>query len=165
MNSFEDWEIGLIRALNQPLPQVPRPFAEVAERAGVPEEQVIERVRGWLDSGVVRRFGARVNHRALGYRANGMAVWHVDDARVEEVGAHLAAQSEVSHCYARRAAPGWPYNLYAMIHGPSEDEVRAIAERMADTTGCRDYEVLFSSRELKKSAPMYFAEGGGEPAP
>ena len=103
MTFIEDWEVRLIRALNRPLPLVARPFADVAERAGLSEEQVIERVRAWVADGTIRRFGARVNHRSLGYTANGMAVWRVDDARVEEVGRCMAAQEEVSHCYVRRA--------------------------------------------------------------
>ena len=58
------------------------------------------------------------NHYRLGFRANGMTVWDVDDARVDELGEQVGALAFVSHCYRRpRALPDWPYNLFAMVHG------------------------------------------------
>ena len=148
----------LVRVLSEAVPLTERPFAEIARQAGVSEEAAIERVRAWISSGVIRRFGARVDHRAVGYGANGMSVWKVPADRTETAGRVMARQPEVSHCYLRAPRPGWKYNLYAMIHGQTEDEVRAVAERMAEETGLRNYAVLFSSREFKKSAPRYFCE-------
>ena len=56
--------------------------------------------------------------------ANGMSVWDVDDATAMELGAKVGALDFVSHCYLRpRALPDWPYNLFAMIHGATRDEV------------------------------------------
>ena len=162
MSRFAEWEVGLLRALSEPLPISQRPFAEVAARVGVTEEQVLERVRAWSADGTIRRFGARVSHRTIGYAANGMSVWDVPDDRVEDAAACMTRQSEVSHCYLRPRHPSWPHNLYAMIHGASEEEVRAVAQRIGAETGLDSYRVLFSSRELKKSAPRYFAEGDAE---
>ena len=159
MSRFADWEIALIRALNGPLPMTGQPFAEVAARVGVAEEQVLKRIRVWKEDGTIRRFGARVNHRRLGFSANGMSVWCVEEDKAEEAGAFMSAQPEVSHCYLRPRYPSWPHNLYAMIHGKSEEEVRAVARRISEHTGLADYRVLFSSKEFKKSAPRYFAEG------
>ena len=159
MSLFEEWEVRLIRALSRPLPLTPRPYAAVAESVGISEEQVIERVRAWCADGTIRRFGARVRHRRLGYTANGMSVWDVPDERTDAVGAVMAGHAEVSHCYVRPRRPGWPYNMYAMVHGQTREEVDDVVARIASATGLSDYRVLFSVRELKKSAPRYFAEG------
>ncbi len=158
MSRFEPWEIALIRALNGPLPLEAHPFAHAAQAAGIPEDQVLERVRAWKEDGTIRRFGARVNHRRLGFAANGMSVWAVEESRVEDTGRIMSEQPEVSHCYVRPTSASWPYNLYAMIHGKSEDEVRDVARRIAEHTGLPNFRVLFSSKEFKKSAPRYFAE-------
>ena len=162
MSRFADWEKALLRELSGPLPLTPRPFADVAGRAGVSEAQVIERLRAWSADGTIRRFGARVSHRAIGYAANGMSVWDVPGEQVEDAAASMAGQREVSHCYLRPRRPGWPYNLYAMIHGADEEEVRGVAQRIAAHAGLDCCRVLFSSRELKKTAPRYFAEGDAE---
>ncbi|WP_255327062.1 hypothetical protein [Pseudogulbenkiania sp. MAI-1] len=60
----------------------------------------------------------------------------------------------VTHCYRRpRTLPHWPYNLFAMVHGASHDQVRAEVKRLVNLLGpsCRAHDVLFSSRILKKT--------------
>lgn len=163
MSGFQAWEKRLLRALDAPLPLIPRPFEAVGVQAGVSEDQVLERVRAWVADGTIRRFGARVNHRRIGYAANGMSVWRVPAGQVDEAAAFMSGQAEVSHCYLRRTFPGWDYNLYAMIHGASREDVLRVAQRIADYTGVEAHEVLFSTREFKKSAPVYFAAETGEP--
>jgi DNA-binding Lrp family transcriptional regulator len=162
MKPFEAWEIRLVRALSAPLPLTPRPFAAIAERVGVSEGQVLDRLQAWSADGTIRRFGARVNHRSLGYVANGMSVWDVPDEDVEAVADYMARQPEVSHCYLRPRHSSWPHNLYAMIHGENEEQVNAVAQRIAAHAGIEAYRVLFSSRELKKTAPRYFAQDEDE---
>ena len=49
---------------------------------GIPEDEVLARFVAMRDRGVLRRVGAVPNHYALGWRANGMTVWDVDDARI-----------------------------------------------------------------------------------
>lgn len=158
MKTFEECEIRLLRVLSDPLPLTARPFADIAERAGVTEDAALDRIRAWVADGTIRRFGARVDHHAVGYPANGMSVWVVPLDEAESAGQFMAAQPEVSHCYLRDAQPGWDYNLYAMIHGQTREEVRAVAERIQEHIGLPRFEVLFSLKELKKTAPRYFAE-------
>ena len=94
------------------------------------------------------------NHYALGYRANGMSVWDVDDAEVAEAGRGVGALAFVSHCYLRpRHPPLWPYNLFAMVHGRSRTEVEAHVAGIAARLGGRHraHDVLYSRRILKKT--------------
>ena len=137
MSRFEDWEIGLIRALNGPLAFTKTPFADVAAALGVTEAQVLERVRAWKEDGTIRRFGARVNHRRLGFGANGMSVWNVPDEQVEAAAGYMSEQPEVSHCYARNAIEGFPYTHYSMIHGPDRDSCIEVAASLSRETGIK----------------------------
>jgi hypothetical protein len=60
----------------------------------------------------------------------------------------------VSHCYRRpRHLPGWRYNLFAMVHGRSRDEVEAQVAQIRAVLGedCVAGEVLYSTRILKKT--------------
>jgi hypothetical protein len=45
-----------------------------------------------------------------------------------------------------------------MVHGRTREECLEIAARMARETGLRDYQVLFSESELKKTTMRYFRE-------
>jgi DNA-binding Lrp family transcriptional regulator len=144
----------LIEATQTGLPLEPRPYRAVAETLGLREDEVIARLSRLLDTGAIRRIGVIPNHYALGLTANGMSVWDVDDAAVAEVGARIGALDFVTHCYERpRHPPLWCYNLFAMVHGRSRDEVREKVERIADLLGeaQRAHEILFSTRILKKT--------------
>ena len=147
-------ERRLVEALQAGLPLVPYPYAHVAAELGIDEDQVISALRAMLEHGAIRRIGAVPNHYALGYRANGMAVFDVDDDRIAELGPEIGALDFVSHCYRRpRHKPLWPYNLFAMVHGKSRDaveaKVRQIRQRLGST--CHGSTILYSRRILKKT--------------
>ncbi len=144
----------LVRATQAGLPLVPHPYAQIAEQLGVPEATVIERLQALLDGGVIRRIGAVPNHYAIGYAANGMSVWDVADEHVDRLGELVGALPEVTHCYRRpRHLPDWPYNLFAMLHGATREEVQAQARHIAALLEphCRASDLLFSTRILKKT--------------
>jgi DNA-binding Lrp family transcriptional regulator len=149
-----DFDRRLIAATQAGLPLVERPYDVVGAQLGVSGEAVRERLDGMLREGLVRRIGAVPNHYRLGYTANGMTVWDVDDASVDMLGEKIGALDFVSHCYRRpRALPDWPYNLFAMVHGHSRIEVERAAVHiqclLADA--CRSHDILYSSRILKKT--------------
>ena len=151
---MDETDRRLIVVTQAGLPLVPRPYHALAQQLGLAPEEVMRRLAAMLDAGVIRRIGAVPNHYALGYTANGMSVWDVVDERVDELGAAVGALDFVTHCYRRpRRLPHWPYNLFAMIHGRSRAEVEAKAAQIEQLLGdaCRDCDVLYSSRILKKS--------------
>ena len=145
---------ALIRATQGGLPLEPHPYAAVAERTGTSEADVVARLERMIANGVVRRIGLVPNHYRLGLTANGMTVWDVDNSEAERLGSWIGALDFVSHCYLRpRALPEWPYNLFAMAHGATREEVRLKAQRIGDLLGsaCRGSDILFSTRILKKT--------------
>jgi DNA-binding Lrp family transcriptional regulator len=153
---YTDAEIdrALVRALQAGLPRVPRPYHAVAESLGVAPDVVMGRLEAMLDAGAIRRIGVVPNHYRLGYTANGMSVWDVDDAVVDALGEKVGALDCVSHCYRRpRRLPVWRYNLFAMVHGKSRGEVEAKVGEIAGVLGAhaRAHDVLYSTRILKKT--------------
>ena len=143
----------IIVATQEGLPLAPRPYDEVARQVGVPSKEVKERFASMLDRGIIRRIGVVPNHYKLGFIANGMSVWDVQDEYVDDLGEMIGALDYVSHCYRRpRHLPIWPYNLFAMVHGQSrdivEDKVASIALILGEK--CRGHDVLYSTKILKK---------------
>ena len=150
----DDLDRRLIIATQAGLPLVARPYDVLAAGLGVSAEEVRARLAAMLASGRIRRIGAVPNHYALGYTANGMSVWDVDDARIVELGEAVGRLDFVTHCYERpRALPDWPYNLFAMVHGRDRDTVLAGVAEIARLLGsaCRAQDVLFSTAILKKT--------------
>lgn len=152
--TLSDFDRELIAATQTGLPLVARPYEAVGAMLGVSGGEVRERLAQMLSDGVIRRIGAVPNHYRLGYVANGMTVWDVDDALVDELGERVGAVPGVSHCYRRpRERPLWPYNLFAMVHGRSREEVESQAEVIRQLLGpaCAASDILYSSAILKKT--------------
>ncbi len=152
--SIDATDRRIIAATQAGLPLVPEPYAEIAKDLGLDEETLCDRLRAMQKRGVIRRIAVAPNHYALGMVANGMSVWDIADDRMSELGPQVGALEFVSHSYERpRALPDWPYNLFAMIHGSSRDEVEAKRHEVATLLGgaCRGSDILYSTRILKKT--------------
>ena len=135
------------------LPLVDNPWAWIGEQLGLDEQAVLDLLRQLQADGAIRRIAAVPNHYRLGYRHNGMTVWDVDDAHLPRLGPLLGSQAFVSHCYRRPRRDGWRYNLFAMVHGRSAEEIEAYRAQIRQLLGeaCRGDEMLVSSRILKKT--------------
>ena len=144
----------LIHATQAGLPLTLQPYHTLATQLNSDVMTVITGLQNLLEAGAIRRIGVVPNHYRIGYTANGMSVWNVADERVDELGAQVGALQFVTHCYRRpRHLPHWPYNLFAMIHGASRDEVTTKAEQIAEILGknCRTHTILYSTQILKKT--------------
>ncbi len=146
---------GILRQLQQDLPLEPTPYAAMAADLGIDEATFLAGCRQLLDRGVMRRYGASVNHRQAGFEGNGMACWTVATDAVDDAGRRLSALAEVSHCYERKTNPDWPYNLFAMMHGKTPEDCRRIAVAAAADIGLDEPQILFSTREFKKTRVRY----------
>jgi len=149
-------ERRIIQHLQGDLPVTPRPFAVLASRVGISEEEVLDTIKLLKERGTLRRFGATLRHQLAGYKANAMVAWCVREDSMEEIGPLMASFKEVSHCYERTIQGKWKYNLFTMIHGRSKKECQDIARRIAEDTGVKDYILLLSLKEFKKTSPRYF---------
>lgn len=154
MASAED----LIEVIQQGLPLIARPYQEIAERLGWSEELVIEKLKGMVEAGIIKRLGIVVRHHELGYRANAMVVWDVANNEVDQVGEKLGMQDCVTLCYQRpRRLPDWPYNLFCMVHGRNREEVLECIDTMVEGLSLKTipHTVLFSGQRFKQRGARY----------
>jgi len=133
------------------LPLERNPYGALAHTLGISTEEVLSRLRRLCDRGVVRRVSAIVDQRRAGFMGNVMAAWAVAEDRADAAGAEIARQPEVTHCYLRKSAPGWPYNLYAMIHGPDGEACCRLVAKLTGRLGLSEPAVLPTVRELKRA--------------
>ena len=130
------------------------PYQKIADKVGITQDEVLQRLKRLLSIGIIRRIGAVPNHYKLGLTANGMTVWDVDANKVSELGNLIGQLDFVSHCYQRpQHLPMWRYNLFAMVHGTNKDEVYDKVKQIEHLLGenCKAHETLFSSAILKKT--------------
>jgi len=153
---MNDSEKNIVRILNEGFPLVERPFQVIAGSLDTGQTTIIETVARWVKEGVIRRFGARLNHRNAGYKVNTLLAWNGSD--VDTWGRKFAGLSAVTHCYKRQNHDEWPYKLYAMVHARTEGEMDNIVRTMKSMAPGAEMIFLKTLKELKKTSMKYFLE-------
>ena len=148
----------IIKALQDEFPLCEEPYKILAQRVGISEEEFLQRVKELIDEKKIRKMGAVLRHREVGFNANALCAWQVPPDKLDDTAQVMSSHAAVSHCYDRTPAPNWNYNLYTMIHAKTRDECEQIIKELSDLTGVNDYKVLYTKREWKKTGMKYFCE-------
>jgi DNA-binding Lrp family transcriptional regulator len=147
--TLNDLEKNILTKLQCNLEIAPRPFDFlVTDTADI--DTVIRTIQSLTDKGVIQRIAAVINHRKLGFNANVMFCAHVEADRITHVGTKLARFKIVSHCYERKTFEGWPYNLFAMMHAQTIDQIRGLIDKFTAAEQIEEFELLTTTAELKK---------------
>lgn len=155
---MDDLDKRIVRAMQGDFPLVKEPYKAIAEQVGITEAKLLERLQQFKAEGKIRKMGAVLQHREVGFAANVLCAWEVPAERMDEVAAAMSLHPSVSHCYDRNTRPGWPYNIYTMIHGHSREECEAIASELGAENCVVNRAMLYSVKEWKKTSMKYFCE-------
>ena len=154
---FTEKEREILRIVQKNLPDSLAPYADIAKSVGVEESEVLNLLRGMAEDGSIRRFGASLKHQKAGFAHNAMVAWIVKPEEADAAGEEASRHPLISHCYYRpSSAPDWPYELYTMIHGRRPDEYKEVIAALRASTVLREFAVLESLREMKKTSMTYF---------
>ncbi|MBI3928976.1 MAG: Lrp/AsnC family transcriptional regulator [Armatimonadetes bacterium] len=143
-------ERAIIRVTQRDVELVSRPFLSWSKELCLDEEELVESLRDFKTRGVMRRLAAVLHHGRAGFRANGMAVWQVPSARLDEVGGLMASHNAITHCCERTTTGFWPYNVFSTIYGHTREEVESVAGAIQSETGLAPPVILYSIREFKR---------------
>ena len=150
-------QIRAIRAMQTPLPAVREPFAVLAGPAGLAAEDLLVHAADFLATGWMRRYAAVLRHRRVGAAVNVLVAWAVPAGQADAFAARACPFKAVSHCYLRAAGEGWPYHLYTMIHGRSDEEVAAVTDAIRTAAGAPLHIALATTAEYKKERVKLFS--------
>jgi DNA-binding Lrp family transcriptional regulator len=152
---LNELEKKILAAVQDGLPMTLTPYADLAAKIGISTEQLLAVLKTWKYEGKLRRVGAIVNHFQMGRSVGALVAWEVPAGNIDRLGELFASFSEVSHAYQRPTSAGWPYSLYTMVHGDSDDALRLTITAMRQASGITAFRELKTVRELKKTAPVY----------
>ena len=140
-----------------------------------------DELREDLASKRMRRFGAILRHQDAGFPCNAMVCFRLDERRKTSVESEsnekfaesrhsedrrneesskisaLAKKHYVSHCYERPSFENFSYNLYAMMHAQTPEELDGFIKESVALLDNPEYVVLHSLKELKKTSFRFFA--------
>ena len=148
-------ETEISRRIQGDLPLVSRPFNGFEDLTELKETDIIQVINSLMDRGIIRKFGAILRHQKVGYTENAMVVWAVPSRHCEKAGNLLASFREITHCYERTPPFEGKYTLFTMVHFRSGEE-KAVIQKLSAASGIKDFKVLTSVEEYKKSSMEYF---------
>ncbi|MBN2377311.1 MAG: hypothetical protein JXD22_12985 [Sedimentisphaerales bacterium] len=154
--NLSDKQIALVRQLQGDLPITAEPFELISNKIGIAQTEILQQIKQWKAAGVIRRFGAGIRHQLTGFSTNAMVVFSLPEERIDAAGKLLANYQQVSHCYQRPSAPGWPYNLFAMTHCRNPQQLQNLVQQMVRQIEPEQYDVLLSTTEYKKTNVKFF---------
>jgi DNA-binding Lrp family transcriptional regulator len=153
---FDEIDKLLIREIQGNIPLSLDPYGDIAKKIGCSREEVLKRLENYSRMNILKRIGAILNHRDSGFTENGMFTAVVPVELIKNAGRKLTSIPNVTHCYERKCYPEWPYNFYAMIHGKTKDEVETVVNNFVHEMDIKDYQILYSTEEFKKTSMKYF---------
>lgn len=147
-------DLAALALLQTGFPVLSRPFDGAAERLETTAVSLLERLKRLQGAGVLRRIGASLDHRRVGYDANALVAW--DAENVWEAGDRATRFPWVSHCYLRRTLANtlpfdWTWPLFTMVHARTGAMLDARVAEMREALAPRGVAVMPTVRELKKT--------------
>jgi siroheme decarboxylase len=119
---------NILSMMNNALPLVERPFQIVARSVGISEEETIDRIKNLKAGHIIRRIGAVVSPRGIGWQSTLCSV-DVPMERIEEFAALVGGYEEVTHNYLRDGQPNCWFTLIA----PSKERLSEIVGEIEQT--------------------------------
>ncbi len=101
---LDDADRKLLRALQSDIPLTSRAFEEIGERAGLSENEAVERIQELLDKGILRKVGAIIAPRELDYVST-LAAINAPESEVEAIAELINGYKGVTHNYLREGEP------------------------------------------------------------
>lgn len=123
----------ILQAVQSDFPLVPRPYLHIAEKAGVSEKEVIERIRRMQEKGIIRRLGGLFDSRKLGYTGT-LCAMRVPPEDIERVASIINEYHGVTHNYLRNHQ----YNVWFTLLAESEAKMNSLLDEIQKRTGITD---------------------------
>lgn len=139
----------ILREIYKPLSLARKPFQRKTGRSKKVRD-LLPALESYRQQGIIRRFGAVIDHRRIGLNENAMVCWNINKKQSSSLPAIIEKFPRVSHCYFRKTYASWPYNFYTMVHARTVKERDLVISRLAEALQSREYKVLRTMKEFKK---------------
>jgi len=134
----DDLDLRILDALQQDIPLVPRPWEAVADRLGIPEHVLLERLETLSGEGILRGISPIIESRPLGIAAATLVALPVPEERMREVAGVVSGYPEVSHNFRRDHR----YSLWFTLSAGDEKMLQKLLQEILERTGFSRDEIL-----------------------
>jgi DNA-binding Lrp family transcriptional regulator len=130
--------LAILTALQDDLPLVSRPWEVIAERLGITETEIIDRMKTLKDAGIIRGISPVLESCHLGLHAATLVALHVPEERMDDIAAIISTYAEVSHNFQRDHY----YSLWFTIAAQNGEGIRNVLDKILQQTGIPQSDVL-----------------------
>jgi DNA-binding Lrp family transcriptional regulator len=134
---MDDLDGKILDALQNDFPLCEWPFDVLAERLGLDAEQLWQRVERLRQEGVIRRLGASLDSRKLGFCST-LAAIRVEPALVTRVADVIGRYPEVTHSYLR----DHEFNIWFTLIAPDGARIETILHEIRTALSLAACDVL-----------------------
>jgi DNA-binding Lrp family transcriptional regulator len=131
-------DLAILTALQEDFPLVSRPWEAIAEHLGIPETEIINRMKMLKDAGIIRDISPVLESRSLGLHAATLVALHVPEERMDEIASIISSYAEVSHNFQRDHY----YSLWFTIAAQNGEGIRNVLNEILQRTGIPEPDVL-----------------------
>jgi DNA-binding Lrp family transcriptional regulator len=128
----------LLEVLQDDFPLAPRPWREIGDRIGIPEGEVLRRVRRLTGEGIMLTVSPVLESARIGLAASTLVGMRVPPDRVDRFASIINREPGVSHNYLR----DHDYNLWFTLAAPDGADLRRTVEEIAARTGVSPADLL-----------------------
>ncbi|MHB1455932.1 MAG: siroheme decarboxylase subunit alpha [Armatimonadota bacterium] len=141
----------ILNIIQSDFPLDSHPYAVLAERLGVKEDEILYRVSSLKESGIIRKIGASFNTKLLGHSSILVAT-KVPSDRLDAVAELVSSFSEVTHNYGRDGE----YNLWFAIVCSSTTALDETLSKIRSATGIQEMHPLPAEKMFKIKVEFEF---------
>lgn len=134
---MDELDCRILHVLQSEFPLSERPYEVLARKLQISCDELWERVEKLVDQGVIRRIGASLDSRKLGYSST-LAAISVEADRVEQAAEIISRFSEVTHSYQR----DHQFNIWFTMIAADNERIESILEQIRSALSLEISEVL-----------------------
>ena len=134
----------ILNEIQSDFPITSRPYRELGTRLGLEESEVLARVAGLKDEGVIRRIGGNFHSGRLDYTST-LCAAKVPEDKLDEFVAKVNGYAGVTHNYLR----SHEYNVWFTFIAPDMEFIEGALEEISRDTGVTEILNLPAERLFK----------------
>lgn len=145
----------LLNEYQHDFPLSSTPYADIAERLGVDEKQIIELLKELDNNGILSRVGAVFRPNRVGVST--LAAMAVPEHRLERIADIISSYTAVNHNYEREHH----FNLWFVVTAENSQQLDEILQDMEEKTDIRIMSLpMEKDYHIDLGFPLKLVEGG-----
>ena len=144
---------AILNEIQWTFPLVPEPFAVIAQKFGIKEEELTRRLVALKKIGIIRQLSAIFDTRKLGYKSALIAM-AIEPEKLDHIANQINKHPGVSHNYERNHE----YNLWFTLAVPPGNDLKSEVDKFSKLSGIKKIRLLPTIKLFKIGVKLDMVE-------